>query len=92
MTVRQLQEGYYSFLREAYSLTGIARRFRRDGTDRGGAPVHFARNYVVSRYGMVKTAHALRRSRPMPIPADTVPDGAAAAELHAAASRTEGMF
>ncbi|MEK7282239.1 MAG: hypothetical protein AAB249_00385, partial [Acidobacteriota bacterium] len=28
MTVDQLQEGYYYFLREAYSLTGILRRFR----------------------------------------------------------------
>src|SRR5437867_4047792 len=28
MTVEQLQEGYYYFLREVYSLTGILRRFR----------------------------------------------------------------
>ena len=75
MTVRQLQEGYYYFLREAYSLTGIARRFRREGNDPGGAAVHFARNYVVSRYGMVKTAHALRRRRPAPILAEAGPAG-----------------
>jgi len=80
MTVRQLQEGYYYFLREAYSLTGITRRFRREGNDPGGAAVHFARNYIVSRYGMVKTAHALRRSNTPPVIAEASPDGVASAE------------
>ena len=83
MTVRQLQEGYYYFLREAYSLTGILRRFRREGNDPGGAFVHFARNYVVSRYGMVKTAHALRRNNTAPVIAERSPDGVASAELRA---------
>ena len=61
MTVRQLQEGYAYFLREAYSLSGMLRRFRPDGKIPGGAAVHFMRNYMVSRYGLVKTSHALRR-------------------------------
>lgn len=88
MTVSQLQEGYYHFLREAYSLTGIMRRFRRDGRDPGGAPVHFARNYVVSRYGMVKTAHALRRKHTARAPATGASEGEVSPELRAAASRT----
>jgi radical SAM superfamily enzyme YgiQ (UPF0313 family) len=61
MTVDQLQAGYYYFLREAYSLTGIARRFRGARTDLLGSASHFARNYMLSRYGMIKTAHALKR-------------------------------
>jgi hypothetical protein len=88
MTISQLQEGYYDFLREAYSLAGIARRFRREGRDPGGAPAHFARNYVVSRYGMVKTAHALRTKRAAPSPATGTREGEAPAKLRAAASRT----
>jgi len=92
MTVRQLQEGYYYFLREAYSLAGIMRRFRGEGNDPGGAAVHFSRNYVVSRYGMAKTAHALRRKNSAPVIAQRSPDGAASAELHAAASRTGEML
>jgi len=61
MTVDQLQEGYYRFLREVYSLTGIVRRFRGAAYELPAAASHFARNYLVSRYGMLKTAHAIRR-------------------------------
>jgi len=63
MTVDELQEGYYHFLREAYSMGGIMRRFRGGALDVGGAMNHFARNYLISRYGMVKTAHAIKRPR-----------------------------
>jgi radical SAM superfamily enzyme YgiQ (UPF0313 family) len=70
MTVDQLQEGYYYFLREAYSLTGILRRYRGPAYDLPRAASHFARNYLLSRYGMIKTAHAIRRkgSRPVAAP------------------------
>jgi radical SAM superfamily enzyme YgiQ (UPF0313 family) len=61
MSVEQLQEGYYRFLREAYSLRGIARRFRGSPAQVTWAASHFARNYLLSRYGMTKTAHAIRR-------------------------------
>jgi radical SAM superfamily enzyme YgiQ (UPF0313 family) len=61
MSVVELQEGYYRFLREAYSLTGIARRFRGGALDGAGFLSHFTRNYLVSRYGMTKTAHAVAR-------------------------------
>ena len=61
MTVDQLQEGYYSFLREAYSLPGIMRRFRGTAADVPGAVRHFSRNWMVSRYGMIKTRHAIKR-------------------------------
>jgi hypothetical protein len=61
MTVDQLQEGYYRFLREAYSMTGILRRFRGAAWELPAAASHFARNYLISRYGMLKTAHAIRR-------------------------------
>ncbi|HET9481878.1 MAG TPA: cobalamin-dependent protein, partial [Candidatus Polarisedimenticolia bacterium] len=91
MTEQQLQEGYYYFLREAYSLAGILRRYRREGTDPGGAAVHFARNYMVSRYGMVKTAHALRRKRAAPAIAASGAGGGASATLPATASRTREM-
>ena len=60
MTIEQLQEGYYYFLRQAYSITGIVRRFAGAPYDLPGAVSHFARNYLLSRYGMVKTAHAIR--------------------------------
>jgi hypothetical protein len=59
MTVEQLQEGYYHFLREAYSITGILRRFRGSSLDAPGAISHLTRNYLLSRYGMNKTAHAM---------------------------------
>ena len=61
MTVDELQEGYYYFLREAYSLSGILRRFRGGTADVRPAVSHFVRNYGLSRYGMLKTAHAIRR-------------------------------
>jgi hypothetical protein len=37
------------------------RRFRGPAHDLSGAAKHFARNYLVSRYGMIKTSHAIRR-------------------------------
>jgi len=61
MTVDQLQEGYYYFLREVYSIKGICRRFRGHAYEVPSAFSHLAKNYLVSRYGMIKTAHALRR-------------------------------
>jgi radical SAM superfamily enzyme YgiQ (UPF0313 family) len=70
MTVDQLQEGYYYFLREAYSLTGITRRFRGPAHDLVGAAQHFMRNYLVSRYGMIKTSHAIRRKGTKPVGMD----------------------
>ena len=67
MTVDQLQEGYYYFLREAYSLGGIRRRFRGGVSNLLGSVPHFARNYLLSRYGMIKTAHAIRRKGAGPV-------------------------
>ncbi|MFQ5701561.1 MAG: B12-binding domain-containing radical SAM protein [Acidobacteriota bacterium] len=67
MSVEQLQEGYYYFLRSTYSLGGIARRFRGEPTDISAAISHFARNYLLSRYGMSKTAHAIRRKKGRPV-------------------------
>ena len=67
MSVDQLQEGYYYFLREAYSMTGIMKRRRGPVSDLAGAVSHFARNYLVSRYGMIKTAHAIRRKGAKPV-------------------------
>jgi radical SAM superfamily enzyme YgiQ (UPF0313 family) len=67
MSIEQLQEGYYYFLREAYSLTGIMRRFRGGALDVGRAISHFTSNYLVSRYGMLKVAHALRRKSVAPV-------------------------
>jgi len=60
MTAEQLQEGYRYFLREAYSLTGIMRRFRGGALNLPSGISHFLRNYLVSRYGMTKVAHAIR--------------------------------
>src|SRR5262245_46032044 len=59
MSVQRLQDGYFHFLREAYSLTGIMRRFRGTWRQPGWAASHMTRNYLLSRYGMSKTAHAL---------------------------------
>ena len=70
MTVDQLQEGYYYFLREAYSLTGIMRRYRGAAYDLPRAASHLGRNYLVSRYGMTKTAHAIRRKGARPVGMD----------------------
>jgi radical SAM superfamily enzyme YgiQ (UPF0313 family) len=60
MTEDELQSGYYYFLQEAYSLRGIGRRFQWGTAPLHEFPSHFTRNYLVSRYGMIKTAHALR--------------------------------
>ena len=70
MTMEQLREGYYYFLREAYSLTGILRRFRGESLDLPWAASHFTRNYLLSRYGMLKTAHAIRTKGPAPVRAE----------------------
>jgi len=59
MSVDQLQEGYYYFLREVYSMRGMMRRFRGRTWDPGAAASHFTRNYLLSRYGMAKTRHAI---------------------------------
>ncbi len=67
MTIDQLQEGYYYFLREAYSMTGIMRRYRGAAYDLPAAAKHFVRNWMVSRYGMVKTSHAIRRKGAAPV-------------------------
>lgn len=67
MTERQLQEGYYSFLREAYSLRGILRRSRAGALDVRGGISHFVRNYLASRYGMAKVVHAIRRKGSGPV-------------------------
>jgi radical SAM superfamily enzyme YgiQ (UPF0313 family) len=67
MTEEQLQEGYYYFLREAYSLRGILRRSRAGALDVRGGISHFVRNYLVSRYGMLKVAHAIRRKGDGPV-------------------------
>ncbi|HEU4400764.1 MAG TPA: cobalamin-dependent protein, partial [Candidatus Polarisedimenticolia bacterium] len=72
MTVDQLQEGYYYFLREAYSLTGIWRRYRGAAYDLPAAAAHVGRNYLLSRYGMIKTAHAIRRKGARPVGQDAV--------------------
>ncbi|MCZ6696187.1 MAG: cobalamin-dependent protein [Acidobacteria bacterium] len=81
MTIRQLQEGYGYFLREAYSLTGIMRRFRGGALNLPSAISHFTRNYLISRYGMNKVAHALRGEEvDIPELGSAVPDQAASAE------------
>ncbi len=69
MTEDQLQEGYYYFLRQAYSPGCIRRRFRGDSAEIPAFISHFARNYLLSRYGMLKTAHAIRRKASMPVEA-----------------------
>ncbi len=89
MSIEQLQEGYYDFLREAYSLSGIARRFRGSRSDVTGALSHFARNYLFSRYGMAKTAHAIRRSGTDGVGmSEILPDGPATVLEGPAAARS----
>jgi hypothetical protein len=86
MTVEQLQEGYYYFLREAYGLRGIMRRHRGAAYHLPSAIRHFGRNYLLSRYGMIKTAHALKRRpgrtavarAPVSVPATAKPAAASA--------------
>ena len=63
MSVQRLQDGYFYFLREAYSLTGIMRRYRGTWRQPAWAVSHMARNYLLSRYGMSKTAHALTKKQ-----------------------------
>jgi len=67
MSEDQLQEGYYYFLREAYSLRGILLRSRAEASDLPGRLSHFVRNYLMSRYGMIKVAHAIRRKGVGPV-------------------------
>lgn len=67
MTVDQLQEGYYYFLREAYSLGSMFRRYRGHAYDVPAAISHVARNYLLSRHGLIKTAHALQRKGSKPV-------------------------
>ena len=59
MSIDELQNGYYYFLKEAYSLTGITKRFRRAQVGVRNFPLHFVQNYLVSRYSMNKTAYAI---------------------------------
>jgi radical SAM superfamily enzyme YgiQ (UPF0313 family) len=87
MTIDQLQEGYYYFLREAYSLRGILRRFRGPAHDLPGAALHFAHNYLLSRYGMIKTAHAMKRKGAKPVGMDAALHEAPAVEAGLAAFR-----
>ena len=61
MSVDELQNGYYYFLKQAYSLRGISRRFQWNELGAHEFPKHFLQNYLVSRYSMNKTAHAIRR-------------------------------
>ncbi len=62
MSEDQLQEGYFYFLKEAYSMPGMLRRLR-------GWPVaaagHMMRNYLLSRYGMNKTGYAIEKKTAM---------------------------
>lgn len=64
MTEIELQEGYYYFLKEAYSLGGIARRYNPDLASSKHFAHHFLTNYLMSRYGMAKTAYALKHRVP----------------------------
>jgi tRNA A37 methylthiotransferase MiaB len=73
MSAEELQNGYFYFLKEAYSLRGISRRFRWQETSPVHYPWHFTRNWLLSRYTMNKTAFALRQSPVKPVirPQDT---------------------
>ena len=64
MTETELQEGYFYFLKEAYSLGGIMRRYDPDMQSSKHAVHHFLTNYLMSRYGMAKTAYALKHRVP----------------------------
>jgi radical SAM superfamily enzyme YgiQ (UPF0313 family) len=75
MSVEQLQEGYYYFLREAYSLGGILRRYRGGPADLPAVASHLARNYLLSRYGIRKMAHALGREGSSPVGAEEARSG-----------------
>jgi len=61
MTEDQLQDGYLTFLQESYSLRGIVRRYdAAPASSRTGLVHHVVSNYLMSRYSMAKTAHALK--------------------------------
>lgn len=65
MTETQLLEGYFYFLKEGYSLRGIARRYDSSlASSRKGFAYHLAMNYLMSRIAMAKTAYALNRRTP----------------------------
>jgi hypothetical protein len=65
----------------------MARRYRGGPVDVGAAANHFMRNYLVSRYGMSKTRHAVKTrtvNRPGAAPAPDArrpaPEGISASE------------
>jgi hypothetical protein len=65
MSEMQLQEGYFHFMKEAYSLKGIVSRYDADlPSSRAGFIHHMVSNYLMSRYGLSKTASALKRKVP----------------------------
>jgi hypothetical protein len=65
MTETELEDGYFRFLKEAYSLRGIARRYDAAlASSRTGWLHHLATNYLMSRYSLAKTAYALKRRAP----------------------------
>ena len=65
MTETELSEGYFYFLKESYSLRGIARRYDATlASSSTGFIHHMVTNYLTSRYGMIKTAYALKRRTP----------------------------
>ena len=84
MTVDQLQEGYYRFLRQTYSIPGIMGRYRGSPLNLGSAASHLARNYLLSRYGMSKTSHAIEHR-----PGEALPGLSAPLPEHVAAHEEE---
>jgi hypothetical protein len=90
MTVEQLQEGYVYFLREAYSISGIVRRCRAAGTRPHVAAGHLIRNYLLSRYGLSKTRHAIGlRAARRAGPAGSVPEALPPREAARPSGRVE---
>ncbi len=62
LTEAQLEDGYFHFLKESYSMRGIFKRYDGESAaSRSGLPHHFITNYLMSRYGLMKTAYALKR-------------------------------
>lgn len=90
MTQTQLQEGYFHFLKEAYSLRGIARRYDRKLASSSSVGHHIVTNYLVSRYGLSKTAYALKR-RPAKSARRLLRRSPAAAAGHAAPEHAAPM-
>ena len=101
MTETELQEGYFYFLKEAYSLSGITRRYDPDLPSTKHFAHHFLTNYLMSRYGMAKTAYALkyrvparaselypRREAPVTRPAEAPKPSGEAAPISAPALQT----